>query len=177
MNEYNKYLLIDAANMNADIVKARELNPSYILLFTGIFKNVESVSPYIFVFELNSNFSDWYFDNGWGKALGIIIYSKSSIKRLRKQLQFLLKVETTSRKEYYFRFYDPRVFRIFLPTCDLNQFNLFFNQIDFYVCEDENPKNALIFSLEEEELVTKIITEEEAEKFNPVVNKKSFRLF
>jgi hypothetical protein len=38
----------------------------------------------------------------------------------------------------YFRFYDPRVLRIFLPTCDQDQLLTFFGRIRSFWTENES---------------------------------------
>ena len=54
----------------------------------------------------------------------------------------------------YFRFYDPRVLRIFLPTCDAAQLKEFFGPVAHFICEDEDPAFGLVFSLEQGKLKT-----------------------
>ncbi len=54
----------------------------------------------------------------------------------------------------YFRFYDPRVLRIFLPTCDRSQILEFFGPVKIFICEDEDPEHILLFSHQNGELVT-----------------------
>jgi hypothetical protein len=55
-------------------------------------------------------------------------------------------VKTEQGKMLYFRFYDPRVLRIFLPTCDAMQLReLFGDAIDSFILEDEDPAFAIRF--------------------------------
>jgi hypothetical protein len=69
-------------------------------------------------------------------------------------------IKTEDDQQLYFRFYDPRVLRIFLPTCDENQLREFFGPIEQFICEDEDPEFALVFSFEKNNLKTQRITRE-----------------
>ena len=65
-----------------------------------------------------------------------------------KHFRKFLIVQAEDGMELYFRFYDPRVLRIFLPTCTRNQLIEFFGPVQKHIMEDEDPSYALIFSLE-----------------------------
>lgn len=56
-----------------------------------------------------------------------------------------------------FRFYDPRVMRKFLPTCDAEQLKVFFGNVDTYFVEAEEGEILLAYSNNHGELVTKEI--------------------
>jgi hypothetical protein len=86
-------------------------------------------------------------------------------------------VQTEDKEELYFRFYDPRVLRIFLPTCDEDQLNEFFGPVDYFVCEDEDPAFALAFTLKDGELKTERMPKEDLIAFNPPPRKRRFSLF
>ena len=49
-------------------------------------------------------------------------------------------------KEVYFRFYDPRVLRTFLPTCTPEETTEFFGPVRSYLVEAEEPETLLIFT-------------------------------
>jgi hypothetical protein len=46
-------------------------------------------------------------------------------------------------KLLYFRFYDPRVLRRFLPTCDAEQLRQLFGPIDAFVMEGDDPHQCI----------------------------------
>jgi hypothetical protein len=55
---------------------------------------------------------------GWGKSWGIYFTSRRPFKEIRRHLRrFLIVMDDETRERLYFRFYDPRVLREFLPTC------------------------------------------------------------
>jgi hypothetical protein len=55
-------------------------------------------------------------------------------------------VKTEDGKELYFRFYDPRVLRVFLPTCSPRETTGFFGPIKSFLLEDDPPQTLLRFT-------------------------------
>lgn len=48
-------------------------------------------------------------------------------------------------REVYFRYYDPRVLRLFLPTCTPEEINTFFGPVACFLMEAEEPDILLQF--------------------------------
>jgi hypothetical protein len=40
----------------------------------------------------------------------------------------------------YFRYYDPRVLRVYLPTCNESELGAVFGPIEFFLLEHEDPE-------------------------------------
>lgn len=138
LNQIN-YMLLDAARMGETIEKAKEINPEFDSLYRGGSEQALAVvAPYLFLFKQNTDFGNWYIQNGWGDAWGILIRSNMTMNQLHKHFRKFLVVGTENNQELYFRFYDPRVLRIFLPTCDQNQLREFFGPIEYFIMEDED---------------------------------------
>jgi hypothetical protein len=73
--------------------------------------------------------------NGWGKSWGVFLHADVPFEDLRKHLRHFLIVNTEDGRNLLFRFYDPRVLRMFLPTCDPQQRSEFFGPIKHFVVE------------------------------------------
>jgi len=78
-----------------------------------------------------------------GDAWGILIKSSFPLEELHKHFRKFLIVGTEDNQQLYFRFYDPRVLRIFLPTCDTAQLREFFGPIEYFIMEDEDTAFAI----------------------------------
>lgn len=148
-----QFLLLDAARMDNAMDKARELNPD--LGHQSLYRSKIStdevlpvVAPYLFTFPHSQDFSIFILNEGWGNSWGVFIDSEFSFDILYNHLRRFLLVKTEDGKELYFRFYDPRVLRVFLPTCDRSQLEEFFGPVDRYIMEDEDPERVVIFSLD-----------------------------
>ncbi len=63
---------------------------------------------------------------------GILLRSTAPLAAVRQHLRRFLVVGTHDGGELYFRFYDPRVLSVFLPTCSAEQLDIFFGPIEAY---------------------------------------------
>jgi hypothetical protein len=66
------------------------------------------------------------------------------LQQVRAHLRQFLLVQDERGNQQYFRFYDPRVLRVYLPTCDAAETQQFFGPIDRFIVED-GPELALWF--------------------------------
>jgi hypothetical protein len=57
-----------------------------------------------------------------------------------------LLVSDENGKTFYFRFYDPRVLRVYLPTCNAEELDMFFGPVRNFFMENESPENMSCFS-------------------------------
>ena len=157
---YN-YLLFDAAKAEENLEIARELNADNKSLYlVKEYDPLLEVSPYLFTVNKNASFVDWFFKEGWNQSWGTLLFSDSIFEHVYNHFRRFLMIKTETGEELYFRFYDPRVLRIFLPTCDEEQLREFFGPVLSFVCEDEDTNFALIFSFEKRVLKTQRITKE-----------------
>ena len=154
MNKAN-YVLLDAARMDGAIHHARQINPDNTCLYEGDSeKFLAAVAPWLFSFESGGEFAQWVTANGKRNNWGIFFRSAVEPVKLYKHLRRFLIVQTEEGRELYFRYYDPRILRVFLPTCDQDQLKEFFGPITAFVAEDENgllveyalSENDLVFS-------------------------------
>jgi hypothetical protein len=114
---------------------ADEMHP----LYQGITaETMAEVAPYLVRFEAGSGLLARLVGEGWGRAWGVYVVSEGSAKDLRAHLRRHVFVTDEERDEpLYFRFYDPRVLPLFLPTCTLRQEDELFGDIAAFLCEDE----------------------------------------
>jgi len=146
MLQHATYLLLDAARMSGLINEARTRNPANDSLYRGTRdEGLSAVAPYLFRFSAGQTFANWYLKQGWGRSWGVLMKSGRSLEDLAKHFRSFLLVKTETGQNLYFRFYDPRVIRVFLPTCDTTQLREFFGPVDYFLVEDEDPAFVLRF--------------------------------
>jgi hypothetical protein len=80
---------------------------------------------------------------GYGQSWGIFLVSRAGHARLAASLQRLLIVRDDDDGPLYFRFYDPRVLRDFLPLATPYQASVLFDAVDLILLEDEDPDTAI----------------------------------
>lgn len=144
------YLLLDGARITADIVaiKANYVSQGKSLYLGKTKEDIEDVGPFLFSLKPNDDLTGWFNNNGWGNACGLLVFSRVPYDDLFRHCRKFLLVKTEDQQELYFRFYDPRVLRIFLPTCSSGQLREFFGPIEFFILEDEDPNFVLKFWLD-----------------------------
>ena len=148
------FILFDGARLKQQMGIVRALNPDHLSLYKGRQEiDLADVGPYLSGFEPGDKFAYWYKETGWGNSWGFLVNSTSNMEGLLQHFQKFLLIKNENGKELYFRFYDPRVLRTFLPTCDEQQLIEFFGPVQQFICEDEDPLFALIFSFNGKRLV------------------------
>ncbi len=147
------YILLDAATMRDDIDKAKELNPNHQSLYIGIkAQQLEAVAPYLFTITPGSDFFHWVVNHPYRNKWGILLHSSDEFKKVWQHFRKFLIVKTEEGKKLYFRFYDPRVLPSFLATCDIQQLQQFFGNIQSFLYHDEKGTGKVI-SLYNQKLV------------------------
>ncbi len=103
------------------------------------------VAPYLVKLKKDSALLDTLVREGWGQSWGVYLTSPSEFADVRRHLRHFLEVKLPDGKQVYFRFYDPRVLRTYLPTCTPEETSQFFGPIKKYLIEDEKPVKLLQF--------------------------------
>lgn len=153
------YAILDGArNENLLDVLHQESAPEFACLFAGELEpDMAEVAPYLVELIEGTPFCDWLLDEGWGQAWGVFVKSRLQLAPLWRHLRQLTLVYDPELNPVYFRFYDPRVLRIFLPTSDEKQLCDFFGAVDAYVTESEEGTSATVFTLVDGKLIAETI--------------------
>lgn len=120
----------------------------YQSLFSGpLSPSLRAASPHVVRLVPGEAFTKQLLEEGWGRAWGIYVASSSSLLGLRRHLRTLLRVRLDNGKKCYFRYYDPRVLRAFLPTCNAEQLRQLFGPITRIDLEDGDSSVLLRYRL------------------------------
>ena len=82
----------------------------------------------------------------WGRNAGILLATAAEPARLHAHLRKILVVRDEQEQQYFFRYYDPRVLRAFLPTCTNAELLALFGPIRCLLAEDAAAECVLCFS-------------------------------
>lgn len=172
-----RYYVLDGAKCDEALDETLKYAPKYLSLYKGRSEeNLASVAPYIV--ETNEIFEKWIIENGWGESWGYFIECDLPFEALYGHLRKFLIVETEAFKPLYFRFYDPRVIRLFLPTCTTVQLQTFLGPLELIICEVITDKSKLEgFSFNGGKLISSYYNLNEyftINTNNPVQNKAPF---
>lgn len=102
------------------------------------------VAPHLIALPKRSPFLEQLVREGWGQSWGVYLTCDRPFEEVRKHLRHFLTVELEGEhKKVLFRFYDPRVLRVYLPTCTPKELLEFLGPITRYVLEGEAPTEIL----------------------------------
>jgi hypothetical protein len=141
------YAILDAAHDPLVLAILIESKPEYQSLYEGAEgEKLSAVAPYLVRLPKDSPLLEVLARAGWGKSWGAFLTSDSPFADVRRHLRHFLMVKLPDGKQVYFRFYDPRVLRVYLPTCTADETRTFFGPIKCFLMEGEKPEAALRFA-------------------------------
>jgi hypothetical protein len=163
------YAVLDGASVPDLPLKLHEMRPPNYCLYRGeLAPDMVYVAPYLVHVLPESQFAKWLFAECWGKHWGIFAQSAVSLVGMRKHFRSLLIVSDPAGNPLLFRFYDPRVFQTFLPTCNDMELKRFFGKINYYFAESDDAANLSRFHLAGDELHETKINPESGANGTPV---------
>ncbi len=118
-------------------------------LYEGIEgERLAAAAPYLVELSKESPLLETLARDAWGRSWGVYLTCDQPFEAVRKHLRRFLLVTDEEGEELYFRYYDPRVLRIYLPTCTPEEAREFFGPFREFLMEGEDPTSLLIFSRE-----------------------------
>lgn len=106
-------------------------------------------TAYLAELERGSAMAEWLATEGWGCHWGIYVTCPESVDPddLLNHLRELSQVRLPDGRIVFFRFYDPRVWRLFMTTCDAQQSGFLFELPIRFGCENEDGSDLLTYGL------------------------------
>jgi hypothetical protein len=142
------FVILDGASVPGLPSKLSSLRPEHLCLHNGKLEpDMAEVAPYLAILEPHSSFSEWVLSNGWGKHWGIFGTAQADLQILKGHFRKFIVVHDQAGKSLYFRFYDPRVLRRYLSTCNAEELFAFFGPVTSYILEDARPEFARKFTM------------------------------
>jgi hypothetical protein len=142
----NVWMIVDGAR-TVDVFRfLLACHLEYSCLYSGpLAPDLEMAAPYLV--QLDPGYRDTHrlIHQAWGNSWGVLIRSETSLKKLRRHLREFLVVRDTKGTRMAFRYYDPRVLRVYLPTCVTAELRTVFGPIDCFWMESESPEYMLDF--------------------------------
>jgi hypothetical protein len=144
------FALLDAARDPSVLELLRSHSELHYSLYDGPeAEKLSEVAPYLVQLSARSPLTEALIRKHWGQSFGTFVYALTDFTALRRHLRRFLMVEDERKKRMYFRFYDPRVLRAFLPTCTTEEATQFFGPIAYFLIESDQAGTASVGSLRE----------------------------
>jgi hypothetical protein len=120
----------------------------YTCLYSGpLHPRLEAAAPYLVHLSAGSRTTNRLLQEGWGKAWGIVTIAPAAVTLMQQRLHFkkLLRVRTDDGAVLAFRYYDPTVLNVYLPTCTDQERGTLFGPLDAIVAETDGGCGMRIF--------------------------------
>jgi pSer/pThr/pTyr-binding forkhead associated (FHA) protein len=141
------YALLDASREPSVLKVILESKEEYQSLYEGAQgAQLAHFAPYLVRVPQKSALLDTLIQQAWSKSWGVFLTCDKHLKELRTHFRHFLTVKLPDGQQVYFRYYDPRVLRLFLPTCLPEETTQFFGPVKQFLIEAEDPKLALHFT-------------------------------
>lgn len=143
-DDEHTYALLDAARdpeVHAWITSAQA--PTLCLYLGSLDPKLARVAPYLVRLGRSAPSSRALVERAWGDAWGVFVRSSAPMEMLHRHFRRMLRVQDERGKRMLFRFYDPRVLRVYLPTCVRAELDQVFGPVECFVMEGEDPATLL----------------------------------
>lgn len=130
------YAVLDGARSEAIYPAVAGSGLLYACLYEGKLPEVMlEVAPYLVRLEPDAPLTEALLTERWGESWGVFVLARASLEELRRHFRRFLKVQDEDGKPLIFRWYDPRVLRVYLPTCNAAELRFLFGPAAMFVLE------------------------------------------
>ena len=119
--------------------------PAWCLFRGDIPAALENAAPWLLKLVPGAPSTARFFEEAWDLAWGILLTSAAPSRELRRHLRRFFVVRRESGERMFFRYYDPRVLRVYLPTCTPEESARFFGPISAMAAAGAEPDAVHIF--------------------------------
>lgn len=143
------YALLDGARDPRVFDFAASGSAPYECLYAGNLPyELAEVAPYLVQLLPDQPLPGEILDAGWGESWGVFLQSTAPLETLRRHFRRFLRVKTEDGRQLLFRFYDPRVLRAYLPTCNDEELATFFGPVDRFLVEAHGGDGLDVYTFE-----------------------------
>ena len=144
----NVWMILDGARSLEIFRMLLACHLEYACLYSGpLTSELEMAAPYLVQLDRGYKDTHQFIRRAWGNSWGVFLRSETSLKKLRRHLRELLIVRDTKGNRLTFRYYDPRVLRVYLPTCTPSETRTVFGPIECFWTEGPNAEDLSEFCL------------------------------
>lgn len=142
------YAVVDGASLGGLLGQLDAHRPLHCCLYSGdLDPELAQTAPYLVQLTRDNLFTAWLIE-AWGHHPGIFIQAPVDFRSLRTHLRSLLMVRNPQGEVLYFRYYDPRVLRVYLPSCTAQELRQVYGPIQRFAMEGEKEQELLWFSVQ-----------------------------
>ena len=154
-----EYVLIDAAQDRHILPFLGKNQTDWRSLYEGdTAYKLATHAPYLVKLPDSGSWIEELLQKGWGRSWLVFVCSDAPMEEVRRHLRHFLYVQNAEGAQLYFRFYDPRILRAFLPACTPAELSQFFGPIKQFILEGDEPTDLCVLSIEQQRLESRTAT-------------------
>ena len=123
------FAIIDPCDEPRAVEKLEELGHERALCLYRKRLRAEDRDALPHIAQIDDATLDWLHNTLWQEPWGVFLFADRPLRALRIPLRKLLKALDPAGNPTYFRYYDPRVLKTFLPECSESQLLELFDEI------------------------------------------------
>jgi len=151
------WMILDAARDPSIFPMLRDWPMQSSCLYSGpLPRALAVVAPYLARLDRDHPATHRLLALAWGNSWGVFLACDARLDDLRRHLRTFLMVRDPHGHQLLFRYYDPRVLRVYLPTCDRQELDHMFGPVDRFWTEHRSPDKLLEFGTGQSVLKTRI---------------------
>jgi len=117
-------------------------------------RELQKAAPHLLRLFHDDYFCRQLLKDGWGASWGVFAIAPTSLTSLRRHFRKFMVVRGPTGNRLVFRWYDPRVLRIYLPTCTADELRTVFGPIEAFIVEGTEAGTAQRLAFDGEQLTT-----------------------
>ena len=138
------WMIVDGARDPGIVTLLRDCHMEHYCLYSGTLSAaLAAAAPYLVQLDHNDPDTQRFLTHAWGNCWGVFLKCATHASALRRHLREFLVVSDPDGKRLIFRYYDPRVLRIYLPTCTPEELNRFFGPMECIWMEGDDASDGL----------------------------------
>jgi len=116
-----------------------------------------NAAPHLLRLFRDDHFCRQLLKDGWGQSWGVFAMAPTSLTSLRRHFRKYMVVRGPNGNRFVFRWYDPRVLRAYLPTCNVEDLRTVFGPIEAFIVEGGEAGTAHRFAFDGERMTDTVI--------------------
>ena len=142
------WMIVDGARTIEIFRMLIDCHLEYACLYSGkLAPELEIAAPYLVQLDYDYRDTRRLLRRAWGNHWGVFLKSETSLKKLARHLREFLIVRDERGKRLVFRYYDPRVLRVYLPTCNAAELHMLYGPIECFWTEADTSDHLLEFRM------------------------------
>jgi hypothetical protein len=152
-------MILDAARDRTIFRMLLQCGLEYSCLYSGTLPPaLEIVAPYLVHLEYEDGYTRQFLERAWSNNWGIFLKCDLRLDKLRRHLRQFLVVRHPRGNRLVFRYYDPRVLRVYLPTCFTDELETVFGPIQCFWTEGKASGEMLEFRFDGGKLLQRTLS-------------------